>query len=111
MSSQFVRVLGKQECDATLSLHAAGRVLSARCQSLGPRGFDALVTHRLSAGQLVQVEFWLKNLRHSIRLCARVTECDGFTYGFEVVADEEHRQLFAEVLREALRGSSWRGLS
>ncbi len=108
MASRFVRILGKQECDATLSLHAAGRVLPARCQALGPRGFDALVTHTLTAGQLVQVEFWLTNLRHPVTLCARVTECNGFNYGFEVVADEEHRQLFSEVLREALGASYWR---
>ena len=102
MQSQFKRFLGKYDCDATLSLHAAGRVLPARCRSLGPSGFEALVSHRLDIGQLVYVEFWLTNVARAVTLCARVVSCDGFFYQFEVVADEQYRLLFSEVLREAL---------
>ena len=61
-----------------------------------------MVSLKLASRQLVYVEFWLPNVARAVTLCARVVSCEGFAYQFEIVADEQYRLLFSEVLREAL---------
>ena len=102
MPNQFMRQLSRRECDATITLHVVGRVATARCRSLGPGGFEALVNERLHKGQLVYAEFLVAGLRKPVNLCARVTHSDGFLYGFEVVADQQYQAMFSDLLREAV---------
>jgi hypothetical protein len=71
----------------------------ARCTNAGPGGFHARLPHKLEVGELVSVEFSVKEIPVTLR--ASVRHSSGFDTGFEFVAPgEAQRQAIAQFFME-----------